>query len=173
MQQPNWDDNKLLHPAGGGGVRVTVLWLWSMITSKRFSPRRFNFEDETPTTNFDTFPAAILTVFQVKVNSIMLVFLPCLYHWAGLRNLKPASLLQILTGEDWNAVMYHGIESQGGVHGGMFSSIYFIVLTLFGNCILPRWSKSSRSAVVAASQPLSLIWGAAATRSIDSVLINL
>lgn len=27
---------------------------------------RFNFEDETPTTNFDTFPAAILTVFQVK-----------------------------------------------------------------------------------------------------------
>uniref|UniRef100_A0AAQ5YEZ5 Voltage-dependent N-type calcium channel subunit alpha n=1 Tax=Amphiprion ocellaris TaxID=80972 RepID=A0AAQ5YEZ5_AMPOC len=69
---------------------------------------QFNFEDETPTTNFDTFPAAILTVFQ------------------------------ILTGEDWNAVMYHGIESQGGVHGGMFSSIYFIVLTLFGNCILPQ-----------------------------------
>lgn len=26
---------------------------------------RFNFDDETPTTNFDTFPAAILTVFQV------------------------------------------------------------------------------------------------------------
>lgn len=45
-------------------------------------------------------------------------------------------LLQILTGEDWNAVMYHGIESQGGVKGGMFSSVYFIVLTLFGNCIL-------------------------------------
>ncbi|RMB93511.1 hypothetical protein DUI87_30209 [Hirundo rustica rustica] len=64
---------------------------------------QFNFQDETPTTNFDTFPAAILTVFQ------------------------------ILTGEDWNAVMYHGIESQGGVHSGMFSSIYFIVLTLFGN----------------------------------------
>uniref|UniRef100_A0A8C2ZUW4 Voltage-dependent N-type calcium channel subunit alpha n=1 Tax=Cyclopterus lumpus TaxID=8103 RepID=A0A8C2ZUW4_CYCLU len=39
---------------------------------------QFNFEEETPTTNFDTFPAAILTVFQ------------------------------ILTGEDWNAVMYHG-----------------------------------------------------------------
>lgn len=52
----------------------------------------------------------------------------------------PSSLsnfsVQILTGEDWNAVMYHGIESQGGVHSGMFSSIYFIVLTLFGNCIL-------------------------------------
>ncbi|XP_034096054.1 voltage-dependent N-type calcium channel subunit alpha-1B-like isoform X2 [Gymnodraco acuticeps] len=66
----------------------------------------FNFEEETPTTNFDTFAAAILTVFQ------------------------------ILTGEDWNAVMYHGIESQGGVHGGMFSSVYFIVLTLFGNYTL-------------------------------------
>ncbi|XP_010774069.1 voltage-dependent N-type calcium channel subunit alpha-1B-like, partial [Notothenia coriiceps] len=66
----------------------------------------FNFEDETPTTHFDTFPAAILTVFQ------------------------------ILTGEDWNAVMYHGIESQGGVKGGMFTSIYFIILTLFGNYTL-------------------------------------
>lgn len=44
--------------------------------------------------------------------------------------------LQILTGEDWNAVMYHGIESQGGVSKGMFSSVYFIILTLFGNCIL-------------------------------------
>ncbi|XP_019396152.1 PREDICTED: voltage-dependent N-type calcium channel subunit alpha-1B isoform X1 [Crocodylus porosus] len=67
---------------------------------------QFNFQDETPTTNFDTFPAAILTVFQ------------------------------ILTGEDWNAVMYHGIESQGGVHSGMFSCVYFIVLTLFGNYTL-------------------------------------
>ncbi|XP_064346926.1 voltage-dependent N-type calcium channel subunit alpha-1B isoform X7 [Camelus dromedarius] len=67
---------------------------------------QFNFQDETPTTNFDTFPAAILTVFQ------------------------------ILTGEDWNAVMYHGIESQGGVSKGMFSSFYFIVLTLFGNYTL-------------------------------------
>ncbi|XP_006900735.1 PREDICTED: voltage-dependent N-type calcium channel subunit alpha-1B-like [Elephantulus edwardii] len=42
----------------------------------------------------------------------------------------------ILTGEDWNAVMYHGIESQGGVSKGMFSSFYFIVLTLFGNYTL-------------------------------------
>nr|AAB60437.1 N-type calcium channel alpha1 subunit [Mus musculus] len=67
---------------------------------------QFNFQDETPTTIFDTFPAAILTVFQ------------------------------ILTGEDWNAVMYHGIESQGGVSKGMFSSFYFIVLTLFGNYTL-------------------------------------
>uniref|UniRef100_A0A3Q3LAH6 Voltage-dependent R-type calcium channel subunit alpha-1E-like n=1 Tax=Mastacembelus armatus TaxID=205130 RepID=A0A3Q3LAH6_9TELE len=70
---------------------------------------RFIFEDYTPT-NFDTFPAAIMTVFQ------------------------------ILTGEDWNEVMYNGIRSQGGVKYGMWSSIYFIVLTLFGNCILHSFS---------------------------------
>jgi len=46
-------------------------------------------------------------------------------------------LLQILTGEDWNEVMYYAIRSQGGVKGGgMYYSIYFIVLVLFGNCIL-------------------------------------
>uniref|UniRef100_A0A3B4T340 Calcium voltage-gated channel subunit alpha1 E n=1 Tax=Seriola dumerili TaxID=41447 RepID=A0A3B4T340_SERDU len=66
---------------------------------------RFIFKDYTPT-NFDTFPAAIMTVFQ------------------------------ILTGEDWNEVMYNGIRSQGGVKSGMWSSIYFIVLTLFGNYTL-------------------------------------
>ncbi|XP_015725259.1 voltage-dependent R-type calcium channel subunit alpha-1E isoform X6 [Coturnix japonica] len=66
----------------------------------------FNFIDGTPSANFDTFPAAIMTVFQ------------------------------ILTGEDWNEVMYNGIRSQGGVRSGMWSSIYFIVLTLFGNYTL-------------------------------------
>lgn len=57
---------------------------------------------------------------------------PCI----SLSSLFSPITLQILTGEDWNAVMYHGIESQGGVHSGMFSCVYFIVLTLFGNCIL-------------------------------------
>lgn len=57
---------------------------------------------------------------------------------AGACRPAHAALPQILTGEDWNAVMYHGIESQGGVSKGMFSSCYFIVLTLFGNCILQR-----------------------------------
>ncbi|KAM9500375.1 voltage-dependent R-type calcium channel subunit alpha-1E-like isoform 2-T2 [Clarias gariepinus] len=66
---------------------------------------RFIFKDYTPA-NFDTFPAAIMTVFQ------------------------------ILTGEDWNEVMYNGIRSQGGVQYGMWSSIYFIVLTLIGNYTL-------------------------------------
>ncbi|XP_052406392.1 voltage-dependent P/Q-type calcium channel subunit alpha-1A isoform X14 [Carassius gibelio] len=67
---------------------------------------QFNFEAGTPPTNFDTFPAAIMTVFQ------------------------------ILTGEDWNMVMYDGIESQGGVKKGMVFSVFFIVLTLFGNYTL-------------------------------------
>lgn len=47
-------------------------------------------------------------------------------------------VLQILTGEDWNVVMYDGIQSQGGVQKGMAFSVFFIVLTLFGNCILWR-----------------------------------
>ena len=59
-------------------------------------------------------------------------------HWGlwDAPGCSPSLPPQILTGEDWNAVMYHGIESQGGVSKGMFSSVYFIVLTLFGNCIL-------------------------------------
>lgn len=46
-------------------------------------------------------------------------------------------LLQILTGEDWNEVMYNGIRSGGGIEGyGMGFSFYFIILVVFGNCIL-------------------------------------
>ncbi|XP_044595208.1 voltage-dependent calcium channel type A subunit alpha-1 isoform X8 [Cotesia glomerata] len=68
---------------------------------------QFNFPTGTPPTNFNTFPIALLTVFQ------------------------------ILTGEDWNEVMYQGIESQGGHKGGgMIYSLYFIVLVLFGNYTL-------------------------------------
>ncbi|KAK6620728.1 hypothetical protein RUM43_011023 [Polyplax serrata] len=67
---------------------------------------QFNFDDGTPPTNFNTFPIALLTVFQ------------------------------ILTGEDWNEVMYKGIESQGGHKKGMIYSLYFIILMLFGNYTL-------------------------------------
>uniref|UniRef100_A0A336JZB9 Voltage-dependent calcium channel type A subunit alpha-1 n=1 Tax=Culicoides sonorensis TaxID=179676 RepID=A0A336JZB9_CULSO len=67
---------------------------------------QFNFPDGTPATNFNTFPIALLTVFQ------------------------------ILTGEDWNEVMYQGIVSQGGHKKGMIYSLYFIILTLFGNYTL-------------------------------------
>jgi len=49
--------------------------------------------------------------------------------------------VQILTGEDWNEVMFNGIESRGGVKdGGLVYSLYFIILVVFGNCILPTLS---------------------------------
>ncbi|RZB38954.1 Ion trans domain containing protein, partial [Asbolus verrucosus] len=68
---------------------------------------QFNFDSGTPPTNFNTFPIALLTVFQ------------------------------ILTGEDWNEVMYFGIEALGGhADGGMIYSLYFIILMLFGNYTL-------------------------------------
>ncbi|KAK2174860.1 hypothetical protein NP493_771g00002 [Ridgeia piscesae] len=67
----------------------------------------WNFQDGRPASNFDTFPIALLTVFQ------------------------------ILTGEDWNEVMYYGIKSMGGINnGGMIYCLYFIILTLFGNYTL-------------------------------------
>ena len=46
---------------------------------------KFNFNEESPNANFDTFPASFLTVFQ------------------------------ILTGEDWNMVMYDGVRASGTV----------------------------------------------------------
>ncbi|XP_065213855.1 voltage-dependent calcium channel type A subunit alpha-1 [Planococcus citri] len=69
---------------------------------------QFNFEGGTPPTNFDTFPIALITVFQ------------------------------ILTGEDWNEVMYKGIRSQQieGKSGAMLYAMYFIILVLFGNYTL-------------------------------------
>lgn len=54
---------------------------------------QFNLPGGTPETNFNTFPIALLTVFQ------------------------------ILTGEDWNEVMYQGIISQGGAKKGMIYSM--------------------------------------------------
>ncbi|CAM4922480.1 unnamed protein product [Rotaria socialis] len=67
----------------------------------------FNFEDGTPLQNFNKFATALITVFQ------------------------------ILTGEDWNEIMYNGIISQGGPNGkGMIYSLYFIILVLFGNYTL-------------------------------------
>ncbi|XP_062560179.1 voltage-dependent calcium channel type A subunit alpha-1-like isoform X6 [Armigeres subalbatus] len=67
---------------------------------------QFILPEGTPPTNFNTFTIALLTVFQ------------------------------ILTGEDWNEVMYLGINSQGGHDSGMIYSLYFIILTLFGNYTL-------------------------------------
>ncbi|XP_069101385.1 muscle calcium channel subunit alpha-1-like isoform X11 [Argopecten irradians] len=68
---------------------------------------RFNFDDDKPRSNFDTFYQSLLTVFQ------------------------------ILTGEDWNVVMYDGIRSYGGVNQfGVIVCLYFVFLFIGGNYIL-------------------------------------
>ncbi|XP_043407559.1 voltage-dependent L-type calcium channel subunit alpha-1D isoform X3 [Chelonia mydas] len=69
---------------------------------------KFNFDEtQTKRSTFDNFPQALLTVFQ------------------------------ILTGEDWNAVMYDGIMAYGGPSSsGMVVCIYFIILFICGNYIL-------------------------------------
>lgn len=44
---------------------------------------------------------------------------------------------QILTGEDWNSIMYNGIMAyKGPSFPGVLVCIYFIVLFVCGNCIL-------------------------------------
>uniref|UniRef100_A0A044PYG0 Voltage-dependent L-type calcium channel subunit alpha n=1 Tax=Xenopus tropicalis TaxID=8364 RepID=A0A044PYG0_XENTR len=69
---------------------------------------KFDFEDtEIRRSTFDNFPQSLITVFQ------------------------------ILTGEDWNSVMYNGIMAYGGpTFPGMFVCIYFIILFVCGNYIL-------------------------------------
>ncbi|KAM7423429.1 hypothetical protein PAMA_011134 [Pampus argenteus] len=64
---------------------------------------KFNFPNQPkPRSTFDSFPQALITVFQ------------------------------ILTGEDWNAVMYDGIMAHGGPSmPGILVSIYFIILFVF------------------------------------------
>ncbi|XP_049881601.1 muscle calcium channel subunit alpha-1-like isoform X3 [Pectinophora gossypiella] len=70
---------------------------------------KFNYDAviEKDRHNFDCFWQALLTVFQ------------------------------ILTGEDWNAVMYEGIKAYGGVGTfGIVACSYFIILFICGNYIL-------------------------------------
>ncbi|XP_035376128.1 voltage-dependent L-type calcium channel subunit alpha-1D-like [Electrophorus electricus] len=69
---------------------------------------KFNFDaTEKNRSSFDNFPQALLTVFQ------------------------------ILTGEDWNEVMYDGIMAFGGPSSsGMIVCMYFVILFICGNYIL-------------------------------------
>ncbi|XP_072155545.1 muscle calcium channel subunit alpha-1 isoform X4 [Bemisia tabaci] len=70
---------------------------------------KFNFDPSQfkPRSNFDSFWQSLLTVFQ------------------------------ILTGEDWNTVMYDGIRAYGGVASiGILACIYYIILFICGNYIL-------------------------------------
>ncbi|KAB5567742.1 hypothetical protein PHYPO_G00236350 [Pangasianodon hypophthalmus] len=69
---------------------------------------KFNFDEtQMKRSTFDTFPSALLTCFQ------------------------------ILTGEDWNSVMYDGIMAYGGpIFPNMIVCIYFVILFVCGNYIL-------------------------------------
>uniref|UniRef100_A0A8C3D2B4 Voltage-dependent L-type calcium channel subunit alpha n=1 Tax=Cairina moschata TaxID=8855 RepID=A0A8C3D2B4_CAIMO len=69
---------------------------------------KYDFEDmEVRRSTFDNFPQALISVFQ------------------------------ILTGEDWNSIMYNGIMAYGGPSfPGMLVCIYFIILFVCGNCQL-------------------------------------
>jgi voltage-dependent calcium channel L type alpha-1D len=89
---------------------------------------KFNFNPavDKPRSNFDSFVQSLLTVFQVSKDCILFYVL----HSNMFSN-------QILTGEDWNAVMYDGIQAFGGVSSfGIIACIYFIILFICGNCIL-------------------------------------
>ncbi|XP_036610092.1 voltage-dependent L-type calcium channel subunit alpha-1S [Trichosurus vulpecula] len=69
---------------------------------------KYDFDDtEVRRSTFDTFPQALISVFQ------------------------------ILTGEDWNSIMYNGIMAYGGPsYPGVLVCIYFIILFICGNYIL-------------------------------------
>ena len=73
----------------------------------------------------------------------MLLFFLTLHQFLKL---SVSVSLQILTGEDWNAVMYDGIMAYGGpIFPNMVVSIYFVILFVCGNCILLETSAAALS----------------------------
>ncbi|XP_029428833.1 voltage-dependent L-type calcium channel subunit alpha-1S [Rhinatrema bivittatum] len=81
--------------------------IFSLLGMQMFGGK-YNFEDrELQRSTFDNFPQALISVFQ------------------------------ILTGEDWNSVMYNGIRAYGGPSfPGVLVCFYFIILFVCGNYIL-------------------------------------
>lgn len=69
---------------------------------------KFQYQHQPPRTNFDDFWNSFLAVFQ------------------------------ILTGEDWNAVMYEGVLANGGPKDptGLVMSLYFVGIVIIGNYVL-------------------------------------
>ncbi|XP_063370075.1 voltage-dependent calcium channel type D subunit alpha-1-like isoform X2 [Cydia amplana] len=85
------------------------IMIFALLGMQVFGGRFESYAPEEPKErhNFDTFWQAVLTMFQ------------------------------ILTGEDWNVVMYEGIKAYGGAGSfGMIASIYFIIIFVCGNYIL-------------------------------------
>lgn len=105
---------------------------------------KFNFDEtQMKRSTFDSFPQALLTCFQVISPNVTIRQL-FLYVASKIKDAPTAlhflfddTSLQILTGEDWNAVMYDGIMAYGGpVFPNMVVCIYFVILFVCGNCIL-------------------------------------
>ncbi|XP_065435398.1 voltage-dependent L-type calcium channel subunit alpha-1S-like [Chrysemys picta bellii] len=84
-----------------------IIIIFSLLGMQLFGGK-FDFEDmELRRSTFDNFPQALISVFQ------------------------------ILTGEDWNSIMYNGIMAyKGPSFPGVLVCIYFIILFVCGNYIL-------------------------------------
>ena len=79
-------------------VVILTLFIFALLGMQMFGGKMCGLDDgEIPRHNFDTLLWALVTVFQV------------------------------LTGEDWNAVMYDGMEV-----GGSWSALYFVLLLIIG-----------------------------------------
>ena len=83
-------------------IVVLTIFIFALLGMQLFGGKMCGLDDgDTPRHNFDTLIWALVTVFQV------------------------------LTGEDWNAVMYDGMASNGS-----WSALYFVALLLIGNFVV-------------------------------------
>lgn len=72
-----------------------------------------------------------------SLNLGLQTYLNSFHYFEKLVSYKKKCIYQILTGEDWNVVMYNGIKAYNGVSSpGILACIYFIILFICGNCIL-------------------------------------
>ena len=83
-------------------IVILTIFIFALLGMQLFGGKMCGLDDgDTPRHNFDTLIWALVTVFQV------------------------------LTGEDWNAVMYDGMASNGS-----WSALYFVALLLIGNFVV-------------------------------------
>ena len=68
---------------------------------------------------------------------------------------------KILTGEDWNSVMYSGVMALGGPHkpGGILASLYFVLLVILGNCILETLPPAKQITWTEVLDGMLNVWG--------------
>ena len=83
-------------------IVILTIFIFALLGMQMFGGKMCGLDDgDTPRHNFDTLLWALVTVFQV------------------------------LTGEDWNAVMYDGVAAAGS-----WSSLYFVALLIIGNFLV-------------------------------------